>query len=272
MFYLLSALTFSGLISSSSLSNKLLLITSFTTSTKQISKDYIIDTNNNIEEIARQITVRIFTQEETGSGVIIANQDETYTVITNAHVVDDNRSHNFQVLTADGAIHESRWKYCNRFSGVDLAFLTFESPKIYQVAELTQKNVSPKDRIYAAGFPGYYYPNNFEIQTTEDWGTKAFTLSKGEIALFSHKSLLQGYQLGYTNDIKEGMSGGPVLNDQGHLVAINGRLKYPIQGISAFTFIDGTLPSQVLFQQMETLSWAIPINRFQKEIQYCLES
>ncbi len=68
------------------------------------------------------------------------------------------------------------------------------------------------------------------------------------------------------------MSGGPVLNDQGHLVAINGRLKYPIQGISAFTFIDGTLPSQVLFQQMETLSWAIPINRFQKEIQYCLES
>jgi len=35
------------------------------------------------------------------------------------------------------------------------------------------------------------------------------------------------------------MSGGPVLNQNGQVVG--GRLKYPLQGIDAFTFADGCL-------------------------------
>ena len=37
-------------------------------------------------------------------------------------------------------------------------------------------------------------------------------------------------------------------------------LKYPFQGIEAFTFTDGTIPKEEDYLQMESLSWAIPID------------
>lgn len=101
------------------------------------------------------------------------------------------------------------------------------------------------------------------IKNTQNRGWKAFSLTVGKVGLMLAKPLQKGYQLGYTNEVEDGMS-GPVFNDQGQLVGINGRLKYPFQGINAFIFADGTMPSKLLFQQMETLSWAIPISTFQK--------
>ena len=73
-----------------------------------------------------------------------------------------------------------------------------------------------------------------------------------------------GYQLGYTNNVENGMSGGPVIDAQGRLIGINGRLKHPFIGINAYVFTDGSMPSKKQFLQMETLSWAIPIAKFQK--------
>lgn len=78
------------------------------------------------------------------------------------------------------------------------------------------------------------------------------------------KPLEQGYQLGYTNEVAAGMSGGPILDRSGQLVGINGGLKYPPQGIAAFTFADGTSPSVSLFEQMESLSWAIPVSTIRR--------
>lgn len=72
--------------------------------------------------------------------------------------------------------------------------------------------------------------------------------------------------MGYTNDIEQGMSGGPVLDQYGRLIGINGRLKYPPQGIIAFMFADGTVPSKKLFQQMEALSWAVPSATFRQAL------
>lgn len=82
------------------------------------------------------------------------------------------------------------------------------------------------------------------------------------------QSLESGYQLGYTNDIAEGMSGGPVLDISGKLVGINGKSKYPLGGIDVFKLADGSVPSQAVFRQMEALSWAIPIDTFQQLVSH----
>ena len=57
-----------------------------------------------------------------------------------------------------------------------------------------------------------------------------------------------------------------MLDSRGRLVGVNGRLKYPLAGIEVFTFVDGSVPSEVVFREMEALSWGIPIDRFQQEV------
>ncbi|WP_089125736.1 hypothetical protein [Tolypothrix sp. NIES-4075] len=51
---------------------------------------------------------------------------------------------------------------------------------------------------------------------------------------------------------------------KGFVILSHGRLKYPIQGIEVFTFADGAKPSQEMFEQMEALSWAIPVVLFRQ--------
>lgn len=75
------------------------------------------------------------------------------------------------------------------------------------------------------------------------------------------KPLEEGYQIGYTNDIEKGMSGGPVLNRAGEVVAVNGMHAYPLWG-DPYVFKDGSHPEQSLKQQMVRYSWSIPIQTF----------
>jgi len=218
-----------------------------------------------VAEIARQVTVRILTEPAYGSGVVIARHGQTYIVLTCQHVVIDNKSGNYKVLSADGIIHPARRKSLLRLEGVDLGLVEFESKVPYQVAALGNSNtLSVGDRVYAAGFPNYHFINQNAIEDTRNWGTRAFHLTIGKVSLLSERVLPGGYRLGYTNEVELGMSGGPVLNERGQLVGINGRLKYPLQGIDVFTFTDGTKPSEKLFEQMEALSWAIPIATFRQ--------
>lgn len=218
-----------------------------------------------VAEVARQVTVRILTQPGFGSGVVIARQGQTYTVLTNEHVVADSKGGHYRVLTADGIIHRARRKFIRQLEGVDLALVQFESKIPYRVAVLGNSHaLSVGDRVYASGFPNYHFINQEAIEDTRDWGTRAFRFTTGEVSLLLKRSLPEGYRLGYTNEVELGMSGGPVLNESGQVVGINGRLKYPLQGIDVFTFADGTKPSVQFFQQMEALSWAIPIATFRQ--------
>lgn len=115
--------------------------------------------------------------------------------------------------------------------------------------------------LYAAGFPNWQWHDETQtrINNTRDWGLKAFRLTTGRLAMQLDRPLEEGYQIGYTNNIESGMSGGPILNQHGYLVGINGRLKYPLGGIDTFKFTDGRFPRWSEFKQMEMLSWGIPI-------------
>ena len=66
-----------------------------------------------------------------------------------------------------------------------------------------------------------------------------------------------GYQLGYTNSIQNGMSGGSILNSQGELIGINGLGKYPILG-NPYVYQDGNNIPEAKIENMSELSWGIP--------------
>lgn len=216
-----------------------------------------------IEQFAKQITVRVIGKGGSGSGVIIDRRQTTYTILTNRHVIAEEASHS--ILTSDGTLHPAVLQKTIRLNTLDLALLEFESKQTYSVVEIGKsETLRSGDPLYAAGFPNYYLASDRSyLESTHNWGTKAFLLTKGTLKMYAPKPLLQGYSLGYTNIVRDGMSGGPVLDRNGRLVGINGRLSYPMQGDRAFMFEDGTQPNPTLIKQMEPLSWAIPVSQFQ---------
>lgn len=217
-----------------------------------------------VPEIVRQATVRILTEPGLGSGVIIDRQGQTYTVLTCYHVVENSYYNKYTVLTSDGQSYHAEWRRSVHFANLDLALVQFTSNQSYRVATIDLQPLALGELVYASGFPNWYWPNQNSPLSTKEWGNKAYRLTVGKVGMLLKRTLPNGYQLGYTNEVENGMSGGPVFNQYGRLIGINGRLKYPFQGIDVFKFEDGTVPSEELFQQMEALSWAIPISRFQK--------
>ena len=215
-----------------------------------------------VETVAQAIAVRILGKESSGSGVIVQRQGQTYTVLTNAHVVAaENNS--YTILTSDGKTHTGRWRRSVSFGSEDLALLQFSSNRTYRVAVIgNSQTLNIGDRVYASGFPNWQLLNSTTLEDTRNWGLKAFQITEGNVEMLLYKPLQQGYQLGYTNQVEQGMSGGPVLDRYGRLIGINGQLKHPLQGITAFIFADGTAPSEAMFWQMESLSWAIPSTAF----------
>lgn len=231
--------------------------------------------NSIVEKIAKEVTIRIMGNGSPGSGVIILLNDrissnqgrKTYTVLTCQHVVSSGKQGSYLVLLPDGKSYPARVKFTPKLKGLDLALVEFDSDTNYRVVKLGEsQQLLPNDSVYAAGFPNYQTIDANRIEDTSNWGKRAFRLTAGKVGSVSiaPRSLQEGYSLGYTNEVASGMSGGPVLNDRGKLVGINGRLKYPLEGIDAFTFADGTKPSVEKFQQMEALSWAIPIATYQQ--------
>ncbi|BAU63472.1 peptidase S1 and S6, chymotrypsin/Hap [Stanieria sp. NIES-3757] len=226
-----------------------------------------------VEEIAKQVTVRILTDSGLGSGAIIARQGQTYTILTNHHVVTSSLNQAYTVLTDDGQRHQAQWLQSSQFGTLDVALLQFTSNNSYRVVKIgDSKQLSVGNLIYASGFPAWHFTREGNkitaLEDTRHWGLRAFRFTKGRVGMLPEQALSGGYQIGYSNDVVEGMSGGPVFNEQAELIGINGMLKYPLQDTQAIVFVDGTAPSEQLFQQMETLSWAIPIN----EIHYQIET
>jgi len=221
--------------------------------------------NVSVPEVARQVTVRIFSNSSAGSGVIISRQGQVYTVLTCDHVLNEKDSNSYTILTSDGRTYPAKKLAYSQFGDKDLAVVQFISPQFYQVAEMGNSDtLGMGEVVYAAGFPNWYLINPKAIESTRDWGMRAFRLTRGNVEMISDRSLPRGYQLGYTNEVENGMSGGPVLDKNGRLIGINGRLKFPPQGIAVYRFADGTMPSAAAFQRMESLSWAIPISTFRR--------
>ncbi|XWK90806.1 MAG: serine protease [Phormidium sp.] len=190
--------------------------------------------------------MKIRSQEVLGSGILIAKQGATYFVLTNAHVLRTGDPP-YKIETPDGKIYPAELVKTANFDGNDLGLLQFSVNANYPIAKLG--NIpTPGEEVFAAGFPF----------SAEGSGERGFVFRSGKVWLMLDKALVGGYQIGYTNDIEKGMSGGPLLNNRGELVAVNGMNAYPLWG-DPYIFKDGSQPNQLLRKEMIHYSWGIPI-------------
>jgi tetratricopeptide (TPR) repeat protein/V8-like Glu-specific endopeptidase len=173
-----------------------------------------------IDDIAAQITVRIEDKQgHNGSGVIIAKEGNTYSVITAAHVVQDKQGESI----VQSIITPSQQRIPLRVSQVtilnkdlDLALVKFTSTQNYRITEIANYRYQNKDWVFVSGFPGQD-PNRrrkLSIGTIRDREHVDFEV-KDKV------SLSKGNNLVYTNLSLPGMSGGAVLDRQGRLMGIN---------------------------------------------------
>ncbi|MDJ0729394.1 MAG: serine protease [Crocosphaera sp.] len=210
-----------------------------------------------IKTYAQKITVKVFSGQNSGSGILIQRKGNVYQVLTNDHVLLFGRQQQaYKIQTPDGNIYVATPVNQFDFQNYDLGVLQFISDQVYEVvsfSQLTSPNLGEK--VYAAGFP----------YVTDNSDNDGFTFTTGKVNLISDLSFRGGYKIGYTNDVKKGMSGGPLLNEKKEIVGINGRHKYPAWG-NPYIFEDGTIASPEKKEEMSQYSWAIPINTFLKLI------
>lgn len=218
------------------------------------------ESDRTIQQLAASITVKIVTTEALGSGIIWANQDSSYLVITNKHVLRAGKFP-YQIQTADGQIHYARVLDNSQLDKYDLAILKFNSAEnSYQTATIGNfKNLTVGEPVIAVGFPynredlNHNLPRSPKIPSGLDF-------KMGRISFILDRSLEEGYQIGYTSDVKKGMSGGPLLNHRGEVVGINGKHAYPLWDAPDF-YEDGSSPCPPLQKLITRSSLAIPLQK-----------
>jgi tetratricopeptide (TPR) repeat protein/V8-like Glu-specific endopeptidase len=164
-----------------------------------------------INKIATGITVKIVDADnsfDSGSGVIIKQTGNTYTVLTALHVVKEGKK---TLTTADDKSYPL--KNIKPLPDVDLAIAEFSSNQKYAIVKIGNSDTAIRTTtVYVAGFPA----------KTAAINDPELSLTTGTVNA-NGKPQRDGYNILYSNDTLKGMSGGAVLNDNGELVAIHGR-------------------------------------------------
>ena len=207
------------------------------------SEGIIAQADSSIRQTAQGFTVKILVGDTNGSGVIIGRSGNTYRVVTNAHVV--TRSSSYKIQAPDGKVYTGKLlEKGSSLQGNDLAILTFESTVNYGVATLADGGtLQPNDAVYSTGFP--IEQNNFVI-------------TSGTVKEVTSQPLKGGYQLGYSTDTLQGMSGGALLNASGQLIGIVGMGKGAAL-TEAYTYQDESRPAKEVINQWRGMSFAVPV-------------
>ena len=201
------------------------------------------DSPQKLQALAKQITVRVIGDNNSGSGTIFAKKGNSYLVVTNSHVLLGVNK--VQIKTPDNQIYSTQILPNTNFGKLDLAVLQFTS---------NQKYCLPKEIA------------SFDINTDTPVMAAGYSSSKGEIVfrtgtvkqIISQPTLKAGYEIGYTSDIEQGMSGGPIISSLGYLLGINGISSYPLVN-SGYVYTNGKRPTNTEIQEFRKLSWGIPI-------------
>ena len=222
-------------------------------------------TSAQIDSIAHEITVKVLDRDFLGSGFIVKRSRNKYIVITNQHVLRAGESP-YNIETSDGKIYPAVVADVDVSDRqYDLAILEFEADAIYPTATIGNSlYLEVGEPVFAAGFP-------YGELETEELATSALfrqskdnslelALKRGRVVIVLDRALEEGYQIGYTNDVRKGMSGGPLLNSQGEVIGVNGKHAYPLWE-SPEIYQDGSQPCPALQDLITRSSLAIPIEK-----------
>lgn len=203
-----------------------------------------------LETLARSITVKVLSGKNRGSGILIRKQDGVYTVLTNQHVIENGLP--YQIQTADGKIFQAKTVTEVNFDSNDMALLQFSASQNYAVASLGNLNtVDVGSPVYVAGFP--LEPDSLDAN--------GFVFQIGKISFVLPKPLEGGYLIGYTTNVEKGMSGGPIFNSQGQVIGINGIFAQALSFSYPYIYEDGTPPNDDLEARMRRSSWGVPVDK-----------
>ncbi|NJR21813.1 MAG: serine protease [Richelia sp. CSU_2_1] len=165
-----------------------------------------------VGKIAKSITVLIDSKNP-GSGVIIKRDGNTYTVLSARHVFQDPQA-KYEIVTPDDKRHAVNYNSVKKLPNMDLAVVEFTSIETYSIAKIGNSDLATEGKAaYVAGFP----------KTSAAMSRSIYQFTDGRITANASQALEDGYSLVYSNNTLPGMSGGPVLNENGELVGIHGR-------------------------------------------------
>jgi tetratricopeptide (TPR) repeat protein/S1-C subfamily serine protease len=208
-------------------------------------------TPQQVKQTAKDISVRITSASNGGSGVIIAKKGSTYLILTNAHVI--RGATKIEIRASDGQKYTAKPIDGGFNSKYDLALLQFTSNTKYKLANLSSggsSTIEAERTIYSAGFP---------------FDSKDIRVTSGEVSQLSDLPFDNGSQIGYVTNkgekgIRQGMSGGAIFDAQGTLLGINTIGIAPI--LPSYTYHDGSKPIPKLAAQYTRANWGIPIYNF----------
>jgi len=189
-----------------------------------------------VAQLARAITVRIEGAGSPGSGVLVRRDGQRYEVLTAWHVVSAQQpGEQLDVVTPDGRTHAVPAGSIARVATTDLARLSFLSERPYATATLPTASIAAVESVTVAGFP-------------LNAAGQRLSISHGDFGGSSKLMQSDGYQLYYFANTLAGMSGGPVLDQNGTLIAIHGRGE------------TSEMSSRILGRQEKTgVNWGVPI-------------
>lgn len=173
----------------------------------------------------KEITVRIDVEgsykEDGGSGVIIRQQGQFYTILTAYHVVQEKRNYKVLIFNPSNrqiiGSHIINEKNIKQIDDYDLAEITIQSSAKYRTANIgDSQQLQPTDDLTVSGYPLPSYLITERLSTSTLKPGK-FTDRLPPDALLKGK---KGATLKMDVATEPGMSGGAVVNKNGELVGI----------------------------------------------------
>ncbi|OIP70204.1 MAG: hypothetical protein AUK48_13815 [Oscillatoriales cyanobacterium CG2_30_44_21] len=203
-----------------------------------------------LEQRAKNVTVRVVSDRNAASGVIIDKTKDVYFVITNRHVLEKVKT--MQVVTMDDKVHPAEIVESFDFKDLDLELISFKSTSPYETARLGRSaDLKVGDLVFASGFPKR---------------SQAWKFAEGQHILSTPQPLQYGYSFGYSSHVEKGMSGGAVMDMYGRVIAINAIHANPLWGKPVYRYADGNKPCAPMQDVLADLSWSIPMETVVKAI------